>query len=140
MLFLRLASCIAVLMHPVSAFAESQPAPKITMNVVHVWSGGHWMADGLSGGYRIIVTQQGFEHISNSLFIQWISDNHPRSIVGEIDIPELSDSSMYSFGVPVCADMSCKSMSLETTHTYSNEKRLLNIHVDEPNSISVDWQ
>ena len=49
--------------------AQSPVAP----GVETVASGGYWEANGRSGRYRIVVINQGFEHVTSRALVQWLA-------------------------------------------------------------------
>lgn len=138
---LSLIAAVALfLMSPLKAIAENEQAPEVDGSVVQVWSGGYWVSGGLSGNYRFIVTQQGFEHLSNALFIQWIAEDLARSVVAETAVSELNGNAIYVFGAPACNEFVCDTATLDVQNSYSLEKSVLNLRIKAPGSIIVDWQ
>jgi hypothetical protein len=74
-----------------------------------------------SGQYRIVVFNQGFEHVSSEVYLQWLEWNQdgPRLLESML-VPELS-SGLWSVGEPVVISHKTCSMQLAATHTYSSK-------------------
>ena len=74
-----------------------------------------------SGEYRIVIFNQGFEHVSSEVYLQWLEWNQdgPR-LVESVLITELS-SGFWSVGAPTVISRKNCSMQLAATHTYSFE-------------------
>ena len=43
-----------------------------------VVSGGYWERDGKEGSYRVIILLEGWEHLSNRVFLQWLAVDHEK--------------------------------------------------------------
>lgn len=59
-------------------------APQVPTSVTEVHTGGWWQADGKSGTYRVIVVNQGWEHISSKVFVEWVSEPSDRESTQEV--------------------------------------------------------
>lgn len=140
MLLWMVAAGTLLLMAPVKGFAEDQPVPDIDSKIVHVWTGGYWTSENLSGRYRFVVMQHGFEHVSNSLYIQWISDDPNLNIKAETAVITLNANSVYAFGIPACDELTCRNMSLTVTNNYSNKTREMEIHIQDLGVITTNWR
>lgn len=57
----------------VPAFAQRD----VPLSVTSVATSGYWEANGQSGRYRVVITEEGWEHVTNRLFVEWITE--PRS-------------------------------------------------------------
>src|SRR5947208_6198917 len=74
-----------------------------------------------SGQFRVVVVNQGFEHVSSEVYVQWIEWNEdgPR-LLESVLVKELS-SGFWSVGKPVMTSRKNCSMQLEAAHTYTSE-------------------
>lgn len=56
-------------------FASHAPAQTGVPPQVHsVASGGYWSSGRHSGVYRVIVVNEGFEHVASRVFVEWIAE------------------------------------------------------------------
>ncbi|TCU29235.1 hypothetical protein EV130_102415 [Rhizobium azibense] len=70
-------------------------------NVVSVIEGGHWQEDGAGeGSYRIIVVNQGFEHVSSRVVVEWKSVPTETGEAKIVHSVELVKGGFYSIGTP----------------------------------------
>ncbi len=53
------------------SLGQSPVAPRVET----VASGGYWEANGRAGRYRVIVINQGFEHVTSRALVQWLADS-----------------------------------------------------------------
>jgi hypothetical protein len=58
------------LLAAISAFAQTS----VPLSVSTVLTAGYWQSNGQSGRYRIIITEEGWEHVTNRLLVEWIAD------------------------------------------------------------------
>lgn len=58
-----------------SAMAQE---PRIPRDVVGVSTIGYWQTASQSGTYRVVVTQNGWEHVWSQVFIQWLPEPKSR--------------------------------------------------------------
>ena len=97
-------------------FAEALVAP----DVVAVVEGGHWRQDGAEGSYRIIVVNQGFEHVSSRVVAEWKSTPNETGHAHIIHSVELVKGGFYSMGRPnVVFSGDEAHVELEGTATYA---------------------
>jgi hypothetical protein len=94
----RLAACAVLATAVACADAErldspvdshSSALPELPASLSSVVTGGQWSDSGNEGFFRIVVLDQGWEHIRSSVFIQWLSANGPDSGRGReaTDVP-----------------------------------------------------
>ena len=50
-------------------------APAVVSSVVAVVSGGYWSAAGRTGTYRVVVANEGTEHVISRVFIEWLAES-----------------------------------------------------------------
>jgi hypothetical protein len=58
-----------------SATAEE---PRLPREVVGVTTLGYWQTASQSGTYRVVVTQNGWEHVWSQVFVQWLPEPKSR--------------------------------------------------------------
>jgi len=61
---------LAFALSPAIALAQVN----VPAGVESVTSGGYWTSGGVSGRYRIIVVNSGFEAVTSRLFVQWVRE------------------------------------------------------------------
>jgi len=107
--------------------------PPLDLSIAQVWSGGYWKQDETGGYLRFVVTRQGFEHLSNQLYIEWVEFGDApgkERIVATRPVSELNDPPVLVFKAPVCTDAPvCKTIELETVHTYTQQSGLVRIRL-----------
>lgn len=58
-----------------SAMAQE---PRVPRDVVGVSTLGYWQTASQSGTYRVVVTQNGWEHVWSQVFVQWLPEPKSR--------------------------------------------------------------
>ncbi len=53
----------------------AQDISKLNPSIAFITSGGYWEDNDLSGIYRIVVVNQGWEHVSSKVYIQWLQED-----------------------------------------------------------------
>jgi hypothetical protein len=66
------------LMLTVTAQLAVAAAPSVPTSVRSVASAGHWEANGRTGVYRVVITNDGWEHTWSHLFIEWVASPSAR--------------------------------------------------------------
>jgi len=107
--------------------------PPLDLSISQVWSGGFWKEGTAEGYFRFVVTSKGFEHLSNQLYIEWIEfGDAPGAarIVAREPVSALNNPSVLVFKAPSCIDTpACKTIELETIHTYTQQPALVRIRL-----------
>ncbi len=131
MKMLLLASSVLALMQPQFASArEKGQSHDIDLAIAfpdlaitQVWSGGFWQVAEVDGYIRFVVTSSGFEHVSNQLYIEWISNGAApgeATLETRVSVTELNDADFWAFSAPTCLiEPQCQTFRIEATHTYS---------------------
>ncbi len=118
----------------------AEQAMSLNTSIAQVWSGGYWTENARWGHIRYIVTTQGFEHVTNKLFVQWmeqIDGTDEVRLLEQISITEVNDL-FYVFGVPQCVGSpQCTNSRLALTHTYTYETSNLNIRLTGVGSYEI---
>jgi hypothetical protein len=82
------ATVLALLLAAIGAQADSD----VPASVHSVTSGGYWEAKGRAGIYRVVVINQGYEHVTSRVLVQWLqepsSPNEETKVVSSVE-PEL---------------------------------------------------
>lgn len=95
----RLALGILISALPILARAQD-PDPGVAAvvglapQIETVASGGYWEANGKEGSYRVIILLDGWEHLSNRVFLQWVEVDQEKQEFHSlriIPIPEVSE-------------------------------------------------
>lgn len=76
----RLAFALVIALVSCAASGQSQVLP----SVHSVLSGGYWQSGGQAGTYRVVVVNQGWEHVTSRVFIEWLRE--PRDQNGEQEV------------------------------------------------------
>lgn len=72
----------------------------VSADIREVKSFGQWSANEHYGNYRIVIVNNGYEHVSNTVYLQWIgTDNDSYQVIESIIISEISKDSFYSVRV-----------------------------------------
>ncbi len=101
-------------------------APLIEPGIESAVSGGFWQSEGVSGRYRVVVVNSGFEQVHSELFLEWIldgSENSGPSVLYSIPVTEVNESGEWSFGVPVFS-FGTDGIRLEAVNIFTLEGRV----------------
>ena len=83
-----------------SSFIVLAQEISVSADIREVKSFGQWSANEQYGNYRIVIVNHGYEHVSNTVYLQWIStDNDSYKVIKSIIVSELSKDSFYSVSV-----------------------------------------
>ena len=56
-----------------TALASAQHV-EVAANITSVQTAGRWVGQGASGTYRVIVVQDGWEHVWSRVYVEWLPD------------------------------------------------------------------
>lgn len=74
------------------AATGAQAGSDVPASVHSVTSGGYWEAKGSAGIYRVVVINQGYEHVTSRVLVEWVqgpsSPNEEVKVVSSVE-PEL---------------------------------------------------
>lgn len=102
----------------------------IPVEVVELRSFGSWEASEQKGHYRIIIKQYGYEHVKNTVFIQWIAESEEgNSLVKSVPVSEVNEPEVYAVGI---REIDGKKLRLSLTDTYTLDKSSIEIIVGLP--------
>ncbi|HUF73382.1 MAG TPA: hypothetical protein VMR74_10835 [Gammaproteobacteria bacterium] len=124
----------------VSQQIAGQEAVDLPAGVEHVVSGGYWETAELSGRYRIVVLNAGFEHVTPRVYVQWISDptrTHDMEVMANVLVSELHPSTV-SVGLPepIYSDDGFF-MRFESTNPWTLENETLVLRLGLPGEYEV---
>lgn len=84
--------------------SASAQVPVIDPCISSVASGGSWESDGVTGHYRVVVENTGFEAVESFLHLQWLADatedSGPRIVLSE-PVSGIGSEGPLSIGAPV---------------------------------------
>lgn len=101
-----------------------------------VQGGGSWKAGERYGGYRLVVVEGGFEHVSTAGYLQWLWANEDSSTVEVISTVPLTEigRGIWSFGEGEFCHLPDGSVELilPATHTYTLEQQTFRFRLGAP--------
>ena len=107
----------------------------IPAEVVEVRSFGIWETSEQSGHYRIVIKQYGYEHVKNTVFIQWIAESEEgNSLIKSVPISEVNKPNVYAVGIE---KIDGKKLKLSLTDTYTLDDSSIEIVVGLPGKYKV---
>ena len=91
-------SSACVLLATVNFAAAS---PQVDSSVIFVARAGHWQTDESHGSYRVVLWNQGYEHVTSGVMVEWIADaveanENPRILFTKTVV----EPTFYSFREP----------------------------------------
>jgi hypothetical protein len=108
--------------------------PAVPLDVATVVSGGAWETADAAGTYRVVIVDEGFEHVHSTLWLEWLApvQDGPPALVARVRVKELSDG-FWSLRIDD-ADRTFKQgrIVLRATHAYSLESRTIQIEAGRP--------
>lgn len=116
------------------AAAAGRAAPEVPVQVSAVATGGEWTSPKGSGVLRVVIADEGFEHVHSRLWIEWLATSErgaPRR-VAQVFVKELSN------GMAVLRPGDPREMfqrdriRLRATHTYSQDISDITIEAGSP--------
>jgi hypothetical protein len=95
----------------------------VSPDIESVVSGGYWQSDKQEGRYRVIVVNQGSEHVYSIVYLQWVTNEEGDAAISfSIPISEINDSPVWSVGVPEFLNES-RQIRLNGINSYTQEKK-----------------
>lgn len=83
--------------------ADALPVVQVPESVTAVVSGGSWQHAGAHGIFRVVVTSQGFEHVTSQVFLEWLTEatsTTNRSLEQTIPLSEINTAGIWALGTP----------------------------------------
>jgi hypothetical protein len=98
----------------------------LTGNVREVKSAGRWRTATAMGVYRVIVVRDGYEHIADRLYIQWLSnasdDASPR-VLATVGVSEINDAGPFTFSHALSAEATNRlRITVNARHSYTGAR------------------
>lgn len=77
--------------------------PVIAEYITAVASGGYWEEGDRSGIIRVIVVQQGWEHVTSRVYLEWIEERqaHELKIIRQAPVDEINEAGVWSIDSPI---------------------------------------
>lgn len=90
-------------------------------DIAFIASAGRWETAAESGSYRVLVRQQGYEHVSSAVVAEWVAaPDHARGVSRVRFTRQLVAPGMTSFGRPKLTPHGDRvRVELKGTHTYA---------------------
>ena len=92
---------LLVLLAAVSVHAQST----VPTSVSAVLTDGYWKSNGQAGRYRVVVTEDGWDHITNRLVVEWVTEPASReqqsNVVASVEPALPFGQSVATFSVSV---------------------------------------
>src|SRR5262245_4337940 len=90
-------------------------------------SAGRWRTAETAGVYRLVVVRGGYEHITDRLYIQWLStateDSSPQ-VLATVGVSEINDAGPFTLSYAVYAEATNRLRITESArHTYTGARR-----------------
>ena len=113
--------------------AAQERAPDVSPAIVQVVSGGYWEAGPQHGIYRAIVENQGFEHVSSRLWLEWVAEpdnaQAAHQVVGRVEVAEIGRGSWSVHVEPTQPPFAQGTLRVAATQTHSLEERVFTIEL-----------
>ena len=113
----------------------------VPTHVESVVSGGYWKSGGQDGRYRIIVVNNGWEHVHSLVFLQWLEENHEKQETTtrfSVPIREINEAHTWSVARPEFSDKN--EIKMHATNTYSQEAKVFIVRPDVEGKYKVEEQ
>ena len=111
--------------------AAQDGAPNVSPAIVQVVSGGYWEAGSQHGMFRAIVENQGFEHVSSRLWLEWVAEpddaQAANQVVTRVEVSEISRDFWSVHVEPAEPPFAQGILRVSATQTHSLEERVFTI-------------
>ncbi len=115
--------------------ALSADPEKIDASISSVVSGGAWEVSGKRGTYRVVVIEKGWEHVSSSVWIQWIEEDADKKslrLLTSIPVSQIGDLHL-AVGVPeFLLSRDGTTVRLNATDNITNERTVFQLTPGKP--------
>lgn len=106
--------------------------------ITTVRTGGSWADGGSSGSYRVVIVDQGFEHVVSKVYIQWIEiqpEERTQHVLVTALFEKINSRPMYSLDITSFdSGDGVLEVHLSGYNAYSNEAQNFTIRAREPGS------
>ena len=118
---------------PLSVWAS----PSVDPMVVFTNTGGRWDTESGHGFYRVIVWNEGFEHVTSGVIAEWVADpqdsNDSSKVINTVQLVELG---LYSFQMPIISQLKDGvRIKLKGVNAYQSNQRVSCIFELKPNKV-----
>lgn len=116
------------------AAAAGRAAPEVPVQVRAVATGGEWTSPKGSGVLRVVIADEGFEHVHSRLWIEWLATSErgaPRR-VARVFVKELSNGMAVLRPGDPREVFQRDRIRLRATHTYSQDISDITIEAGTP--------
>lgn len=116
------------------AAAAGRAAPEVPVQVSEVATGGEWTSPKGSGVLRVVIADEGFEHVHSRLWIEWLATSErgaPRR-VARVFVKELSNGMAVLRPGDPREVFQRDRIRLRSTHTYSQDISDITIEAGTP--------
>ena len=101
--------------------APRDAAPEVSTRVSTVLTSAHCETPGFAGLCRVIVADEGFEHVQSRVWIEWLS---PRERGAPVRLRRMAVHDVGSWVLaPAPRGIDGRRVHFDATHTYSMERR-----------------
>ena len=101
---------------------------QLPSSIVALRSGGYWEKQEKHGIYRVVVNNNGWEHVSSQVAVQWIDDGNPeigdQGAISTVPVKEINDSNTWSVDISSMKYVKGKMMvTIDAVNTYSPKEQ-----------------
>ena len=96
-------------------------------NVRDLKSAGRWRTATAMGVYRVIVVRDGYEHIADRLYFQWLSnasDDSSPQVLATVGVSEINDAGPFTLSYALYAEATNRlRITVNARHSYTGARR-----------------
>jgi hypothetical protein len=114
-------------------------APIVPAQVTTVASGGEWRSASTTGTLRVIIVNEGFEHVHSKLWLEWLTvgERGQRRLAARVLVKEVSNG-FSVLGLEGSSEtFTGARIQLQTTNPYSLEDKRVTIDAGKPGQYKV---
>jgi hypothetical protein len=112
-----------------TGFAQEE-AGDIATDIETIISGGYWKQGQEEGHFRLILKLEGWEHLANRAFLQWVKQGNERGasvVLKSVPIREINNAHWRITGPRLTLNGKSWTLSLNAQATFGEEARVFNI-------------
>jgi hypothetical protein len=122
------------------SIAMAQPSVPATIESVN--SGGYWATPEHRGRYRVVMVNEGYEHVYSRVFVEWVAD--PRSsssrakVIKSTQVPQLFSGTPVSLSaVLIPLGENSVEIKLDGVNSITQERVSASVVATHPGQVSV---
>ena len=122
-----------------------QAAETVPLSVETVATFGFWSGDNTEGSYRLLLMQEGYEHVSHRLIIEWIafSPSQGRVLIKQI-APKLGKTAnpighAISVTQIKASEKGGATVYLDLVHPFTQARQSAALRLGEPGVYEIRW-